>query len=65
MEDERTPPGYEFTGPDEQGFIRLQMPNLDPNHAGQFYCLTLGCDRDAIAEAMCQWLSIIDYGECH
>ena len=55
---------YEFTGPDEQGCIRLKMPNVDPKHGGEFYCISLGTDKEAIAAAMCQWLSIIDYGEC-
>jgi hypothetical protein len=65
MKDEAEKPAYEITGPDESGAIRMRMPSMDPNHAGEFFCVTLGSDKEAIAEAMCQWLSIIDYGECH
>jgi hypothetical protein len=63
-EDPEQQRAYKFTGPDERGLIWLEMPNLDPKHGGQFYCVTLGDDKDAIAEAMCQWPGAIDYGEC-
>jgi hypothetical protein len=54
---------YEFSGPNEQGLIRLKMPNVDPKHAGEFYCITLGNDKDAIAEAMCRGLCEHNYGD--
>ena len=56
-------PAYKVTGPDEHGSIRLEMPSLDPNHAGESFCVTLGTDKDAIAEAMCRWLCENGYGE--
>ena len=52
--------GYEFSGPDADGFIRLRMPNLDPNHGGDAYVINIGCDKNAIAEAMGRWLELID-----
>jgi hypothetical protein len=58
-------PAYEFMGPDGKGLIRLKMPNGDPKHAGELYCFTLGADKNPIAKAMCQCLSIIDYSDCH
>jgi hypothetical protein len=54
---------YEITGPDERGLIWLKLPNLDPKHGGQFYCVILGNDKPAIAAAMRQWLSKIDNAE--
>ncbi len=42
----------------------MKMPNLDPSREGEFYCVTLGNDKDAIAEAMVRWLCEHDYGEC-
>lgn len=61
-----TPPSdapYEFIGPDEQGLVRLKMPNLDPGKDREFYCVTVGNDQEAIADAMRRWLSIADEGE--
>jgi hypothetical protein len=63
MEDQSRQTEYEFTGPDERGFIWLKLPNLDPKHGGQFYCVILGNDKPAIAAAMRQWLSKIDHAE--
>jgi hypothetical protein len=63
MPDESQQNDYEFTGPDERGFIWLKLPNLDPKHGGQFYCVILGNDKAAIAAAMRQWLSNIDSHE--
>jgi hypothetical protein len=63
MEDKPERAEYKFTGPDERGLIWLEMPNLDPKHGGQFYCVTLGTDKEAIAEAMCRWLCDCGYGE--
>jgi len=54
---------YEFTGPDEHGFVRLKMPNLDPDHSGDSYSVNIGCDKEAIARAMRQWLDSIDLNE--
>lgn len=64
MNDEPQQATYEITGPDEQGVIRLKMPNLDPSHEGEFFCISLGTDTEAIAEAMCQWISKINYRVC-
>ncbi|QIK78661.1 hypothetical protein G7077_06875 [Sphingomonas piscis] len=61
--DAEAQPAYVFTGPDENGAVRLEMPSLDPNHGGEFFCVTLGTDKDAIAEAMCRWLCENGYGE--
>jgi hypothetical protein len=47
MHDEPEQAGYEFTGPDERGLIWLKLPNLDPKHGGQFYCVILGNDKAA------------------
>jgi hypothetical protein len=55
---------YQFTGPDENGIIRLQMPNLDPSRSGEFFCVTLGSNKDSIAKAMRQWLGSVDCGDC-
>ena len=63
MQDKPDTP-YEFIGPDEDGFIRVRIPNLDPKKDRESFCITLGNHKEAIAEAMCEWLSIIDYGEC-
>jgi hypothetical protein len=65
MEDEPEQPAYEITGPDEHGLIRMKMPNLNPEIDREFFCVTLGTNKEVIAEAMCRWLSIIDFGECH
>ena len=60
MHDPSGQAAYEIS---EHGLIRIKMPNLDPNHAGEYYCVTLGTDKDALAEAMVGWLSDNDYGE--
>ena len=60
IEDAEEAPTYEITGPDEQGLIRMKMPNLNPEMDREFFCVTLGNDKQAIAEAMRQWLSTID-----
>ncbi|QIK78857.1 hypothetical protein G7077_08075 [Sphingomonas piscis] len=56
-------PAYIFTGPDENGAVRLEMPSLDPKHGGEFFCVTFGTDKDAIAKAMCLWPCENGYGE--
>jgi hypothetical protein len=47
---------FDIEGPDEDDCVWLR-------NEGQ-RCFNLG-PRDAVAEKMCQWLSTIDYGECH
>lgn len=63
MQEKPQPAAYEITGPDERGHIRLKMPDLDPSKPGEFFCITLGTDKEAIAEAMCRWLYEHDRGE--
>jgi hypothetical protein len=58
MQDEpEQKPNFKIEGPDENGCVWLNDP-------GGVWRINMGA-KDAVAEAMCEWLSIIDYGECH
>jgi hypothetical protein len=58
MENEPKPgASFDIEGPDENGLVWLTHRNRPASH------IYLG-EKEAVAEKLCQWLSIMDYGEC-